>query len=310
MLLTRSVSINFTMTNFPRLIFLSFSVLIFFSCENDKEKLSQKENIPFRKNLINPFYFDQIFNTPNSFGSYWNAKSINQIDVSKISMYIKGGNNPDNIAEKFVYTFDKDGNNDNYYYENGQDLVNQTNYEYKVNEISKINIYKYFGIGNLPPVFVAKNDKRIVFYKSKANGKNDSLFFYPNQENPKVIIDKIGNYVNYIEIFVNEGATKKKILSEIEKIDTNLLHFELSDKTITYTRNGFPIESYHLGENWIQLERSQIWEYNKFNQPIVIKEWMHGTLIKDFNIMYNENSLPKKIVYNRKKYHLIYHKTK
>ncbi len=301
------------MTKNHKFIYLTFSIFILLSCGNSEEKITQKVNNPFRKNLINPFYFDQIFNTPNNSGSFWNAKHINQIDVNKISIYLKGGNNPDNILEKFIYTFDENGNNDNYsyyYYANSEDVVNQTNYEYKNDVISKINIYKYFGVGNLPPVFVSKNDQRTVFYKSKANGKNDSLFFYPNEENPKVIIDKIGNFVNYMEVFIKEGATKKQILNEITKVDSNLLHFELADKIITYTKNGLPFESYHLGENWIQLERSQLWEYNRFNQPIVIKEWMHGTLIKDINIMYNENSLPKKIEYNRKKYHLIYHKTK
>ncbi|MES2587691.1 MAG: hypothetical protein V4622_01850 [Bacteroidota bacterium] len=299
------------MIYYKSLIVISAVSLLFFSCEGNKKNEIKESNNPFTKNLINPFFFDQIFNTPNNCGSFWNAKYINQIDVNKVSIFLKGGNNPDNILEKYIYTFDKNGNNDNYsyyYYPNSKDVVNQSNFEYNGNELSKINIYKYFGIGNLPPVFVSKDPNRTVFYKSKANGKNDSLFYFPSVENPTIIIDKIGNFVNYIEIFVKEGSSRNKIIHEISKVDSNLTNFDFADKSITYTRNGLPIESYHLGENWIQLERSQTWEYNDFNQPVIIKEWMHGTLIKDIHITYNENSLPKKIEYNRKKYHLIYGK--
>lgn len=285
---------------------------LLFSCgESSDGRSEKKENVPYRKNLINPYYIDQILNTPNNFGSIWNASNIRQIVVDKISIVLKGGSNPDDIIEKYIFTFDSLGNNDNYsyyHYQNSQDVINQTNFQYHGKDIYKINVYRYFGVGNLPPTFVNQTPERTIFYKSKSNGKNDSLFFYPNAQKPKIIIDKIGNFVSRLEIFVPEGTPRSKIMSQLQAVDTNLTQYELTDKMLTYTNNGFPVESYHLGENWNHLERAKLWEYNKYKQPISFKEWMHGTLIKSISIQYNENALPKKIIYNRNKYLLNYHK--
>lgn len=288
-------------------LILSISLLLF-SCQQNTENKNRATQ-GFKKNLFNPFYIDYLFNTPNNFGSFWINKHVKQINISKISIVLKGGSNPENELEKYIYTFDKKGNNNNYkYFFNGkkEEVVNETNFEYTNNELSKINIYKYFGVGNLPPIRVLKKTNGSAFIKSKANGKNDTLFIYPSIEKPKIIIDKIGKFINYLEIFIEVGATKKEVLNQINEVYPYLSDFELADKTITYTKNGLPVESYHLGENWTQLERSQVWEYNKFDQVIQFKEWMHGTLIKDISILYNENSLPKKIIFNRKKYQLIY----
>lgn len=288
-----------------------FSLLILTLISSCSGENKTKNSSNFRKNLINPYYIDQIFNTPNNFGSFWISKHINQLDVNKISISLRGGSNPDDILEKYHYSFDENGNNDNYSYlyrNKILDTINQSNFEYVNNSLSKINIYKYYGVGNLPPVIVQNTENSTIFIKSKANGKNDSLFFYPNVENPKLIIDKIGKFINYMEIFVRVGATKKEIIDQLNSVYPYLSDFELADKTITYVKDGLPIESYHLGENWIQLERAQQWEYNKYNQVIHFKEWMHGTMIKNVDIMYNENSLPKKITLNRKKYLINYSK--
>jgi hypothetical protein len=299
------------MIHIKRILFFFSPILFLLSCSgNSNEK---NENIGFRKNIFNPFHVDQIFNTPNNFGSFWVSNNVKQLNVNKINLILKGGDNPDNVLEKYVYEFNSKGQNNNYSYFNfstQKEAINETNFEYSDNLLSKINIYKYFGVGNLPPLKVYYSDNYTVFCKSKANGKNDSLFFYPSVDNPKLIVDKIGKFVNYMEVIIKHGATKKEILNQISAYQPYLSEFDLAEKTITYTKNNLPFESYHLGDNWTQLQRSQYWEYNKFNQVILFKEWLHGTLIKDINILYNENSLPKKIIFNRKKYILIYSNSK
>lgn len=297
-------------TRYFKFSFFVILITLIFSCE-DKEHDNNKFNDPFRKNLFNPLYLDQILSTPNASGSIWISDHVKLIDIDNISIIMKGGNKPDNILEKYFYTFNKNGQNDTfkyYFYNTSSQVLNQTQFTYQ-NSLKKIDIIKYYGIGNLPPVFVNNTDERTVFFKSKSNNKNDSMFFYPTVLQPKIIIDKIGNFYNFIEIIVPKGSSANQIMDQISSVEPNLTKFELAEKLLTYTENGYPVESYHLGENWNQMELAKKWEYNKFNQPIVFKQWVHGTKVKDISILYNENSLPKKITFNRKKYNLIYKKT-
>jgi hypothetical protein len=292
-------------------LYILFTLILFASCQENKENDKNIYNDPFRKNLINPLYLDQLFATPNAFGSVWISEHVKLLDVDKISLVLKGGNRPDNTLEKFIYSFNNKGQNDTfmyYFYNTSSDVLNETNFSYTNNSLSKINIIKYYGVGNLPPVLAKEHQSAMVFYKSKSNNKNDSMFFYPNVAHPKVVIDKIGNYYNFVEVFVPKGKSTNDILNQVMAVDSNLAHFDLAEKLLTYTENGLPVESYHLGENWNQMELAKQWEYNKFDQPIHFNQWIHGTKIKDIDILYNENSLPKKITFNRKKYHLIYKK--
>jgi hypothetical protein len=294
--------------DFKKLIFFYFFLhFIIFSCSENK--MFKNKSKSSHNNLFNPYHIDQLFNTPNNFGSFWISKNVKQLNINKINIILKGGNNTDNILDKYSYQFDLKGNNKAYNHCNfssQNEEINKTSFEYANNKLNKINIYKYFGVGNFPPVKAHYLDKYTVFCKSKGNGKNDSLFFYPSVENPKLIVDKIGKFINHMEVIIRYGATKKEIVNQINSFYPYLSEFDLAEKTITYTKNDLPFESYHLGDNWSQLQRSQLWEYNKFNQVILFKEWMNGTLIKDINILYNENALPKKIIFNRKKYIIIY----
>lgn len=305
-----------TIIKFKRLIlkkYLPIIPLLFFllSCEENKEHDNDKFNDPFRKNLINPLYLDQLFSTPNTFGPIWTSEHVKLLDIDKISIVLKGGNSPDNILEKYIYTFNPKGQSDTFkyfFYNTSKEALNETNFAYSKKSLGKINIIKYYGVGNLPPISAYETPQSTVFYRSKSNNKNDTMFFYPNVNQAKVIIDKIGNYYNYVEIITPKGTSSNEIMKQIASVDSNLAHFELAEKLLTYTENGYPVESYHLGENWNQMELAKQWEYNKFKQPIHFKQWIHGTKVKDIDILYNENSLPKKITFNRKKYHLIYKK--
>lgn len=282
------------------------------SCDLKQGEGNESAGDPFRKNLFNPFCIDQLFNTPNACGSVWMSSNMRLLDIHKVSVVLKGGNTPDNVLEKFVYTFNRKGQNDTfqyYFYNISEDVLNETHLSYDKENLLKIDIIKYYGVGNHPPVKVYRDSEKTVFYKSKSNGKNDSLFFYPDPIHPRVIVDKIGNFYNSIEIIVPKGSSVNHIMNQVTAIDPDLSHFELSEKLLTYTEKKYPVESYHLGENWNQMELARQWEYNKYHQPIHFRQWMHGTKIKDIDILYNENSLPKKITFNRKMYHLIYKKS-
>jgi hypothetical protein len=266
----------------------------------------------FEGNIFNPYYMEYLLSSPNAFGPVWEPAVLNQMEINEFSVYIKGGNNPDHILEKFVYTLNDKGSvrEFNYYlYSNSLDLLSNSNFSYTSdNQLSKIDISKYFGARNLPPSFVKYDTSRVLVVTSKSNGKNDSLIFYPTVEKPAVIVDKIGSFTNMIEIIVPEGSSTRDIKAHISQIDTNLAVFEYAEKVVTFTKDGYPQESYHLGDNWNQLEKCKSWTYNSLDQPVEFRQWLHGTLIKDISITYGEDHLPKQLLFNRKKYFFSYKK--
>jgi hypothetical protein len=281
-----------------------------FSCTNNEEKVPEVINNSLKYNIINPYYLDKIVNPPINYGSIWIEKNIKQLIINNVNIVLKGGKNPNEVYEKQVFHFNKNGNlkeSEYYIYTISDKILNQFSYNYTDSkQLEKININKFFESTNQPPIFVRKTEHYDVFFKPKANKRNDSIFFYPSFEKPEIIIEKIGNFINHMEIFVEFGSPASVFMNKIQTIDSSLTSFELADKIITYTENSLPLESYHLGENWKVLELSKKWEYNKYNQPLLFKEWLHGTLIKNISIKYNENSLPKKYIFNKKNYTLIY----
>lgn len=282
------------------------------SCSTKNQKELDAINNSFKYNIFNPFYIDKLVSPPLNYGSVCLSENIKKLAVNRINFVLRGGKNPTDVYEKQIYKFLNNGKlseNEFYFYAFSDKIMNQLNYHYQGANLDKIDVYKFFGVGNQPPIFVSQNERCEYYYKSKANRVNDTLFFYPNMERPDVIIEKIGNFINHMEIIVDRGSSASMFMQKIKNIDSSLVSFEIADKIITYTENKLPMESYHLGHNWNVMEMAKKWDYNKFNQPTVFKEWLHGTLIKDISIHYNENSLPKKYIVNKKKYTLIYSKT-
>jgi len=291
-----------------------FSFFVLLGCNRSESTVTvpePKEPV-FEGNIFNPFYMEYLLSSPNAFGPVWEPGVLKQMEINEFSVYIKGGNNPDHILEKFVYTLNDKGSvkDFNYYlFSNASGLLSNSNFSYTSdNKLSKIDISKYFGASNLPPSFVKYDSTSVLVVTSKSNGKNDSLIFYPSVEKPEIIIDKIGSFTNVIEVFVPEGSSMGDIKAHVSQIDTNLAVFEYAEKVVTFTKDGYPQESYHLGDNWNQLEKCKSWAYNQANQPVEFKQWLHGTLIKDISITYGEDHLPKQLIFNRKKYYFSYKK--
>lgn len=292
--------------------YLALSLLFLFvsACSSKDKHIDAVEN-SLKYNAVNPFYIDKLVNPPLNYGSIWFPEFIKKITINQLSVVLKGGKNPEDVYEKQVYKFNEAGNltdNEFYHYVISDQVQNQVHYHYSSSIIRKIDVFKYLGNSNQAPVFVQKNEKCEFYYKPKFNQKNDTLFFYPSMNKPEVIIQKIGNIINHMEVIVDKGASADYFMNRIKQIDSTLLSFEIADKIITYTENNLPIESFQLTNNWNVMEMIKKWEYNKFNQPIAFYEWLHGTKIKDISIKYNENALPKKYIFNKKTYTLIYKK--
>ncbi|TNE52753.1 MAG: hypothetical protein EP338_14030 [Bacteroidetes bacterium] len=291
-------------------LILSFSIILG-ACEGQRGRKRPITNAPYRKNLFNPLYIDRITYSPKRCGSIWYPENIDQIDIQQISLVLRASKNGMDL-DKHQYFFDSIGRTKSYNFYSftkSEDIISQMGFRYRKDQLTQIDLFRYHGLSNFPPITCSKNSRFEGFYTSHSGQNNDSLLFYPNSRQPKIIIERLGGQVNHLEIIIDEKASDLQILKRVSRIDTNLIQYQHAEKIITYTREGLPRESFYLDEDWNQLELVKQWEYNQDNQPTHFVEWLHGKKIKDIYVRYNENSLPKRITFNRRKYFLIYRKS-
>jgi hypothetical protein len=276
------------------------------STKNTKVETEKKVNIEFTANLLNPIYLTSLFEAPNNFGTIWNKNVIELLKIKKISLFVKGGRYKNNMSEKLSYVFSSNGNalNFNHYlYNISLDPFSTSGCTYDSNDaLEKIDVFKYMQFGNVPPVFIKRDSTKTTVITSKNSNDFDSLIFYPNIENPKLIVEIVNHKVNSIEIFVEKGANLEKIQSLSKTLDSTLTIFEFSEKSVTFLENNLPQESFHLDAKWNRQEKSKKWEYNENQQPIKYSEHLHGTLIKNIEITYDEENLPVEFLVDRKRF--------
>lgn len=283
------------------------SVVLLASCSGNKpaEAKKAKPEVIYDGNLIRPIYLGSLFESPNTFGPVWDVEACRKMNLEKISMYVKGGYLPNHMAEKLTYTFNTQGNPRefaHYIYTASTEPFSSSNFVYENDKLSKVDINKYLDFSNLPPVMIDIDSTRTISITSRGNGESDSLIFYPSIENPRMIVEIVDAFINSIEIFVDKGTNTQEIKALAMQVDSNLVDFELTEKTVTYMENGLPVESYQFDKSWQKLEKSKSWDYNSKKQPTQYKEWLHGTLVKDIVINYKDNNLPAEIIVDRKKY--------
>jgi len=285
-----------------------FSLVLIAACSDKKPQveIENKASIDFQANLFNPIYLTSLFDAPNNFGPIWNKNALTILKINKMSLFVKGGKYKNNMSEKLSYTFNSNGNTLNfnhYLYNLSLKSFSNSGFTYDSNDaLEKIDVFKYMQFGNVPPVFIKRDSIKTTVITSKNSNDFDSLIFYPNIENPKLIVEIVNHKVNSIEIFVQKGANLEKIQLLSKTLDSTLNIFEFSEKSVTFLENNLPQESFHLDAKWNRQEKSKKWEYNENQQPVKYKEYLHGTLIKYIVINYDEKNLPVEFLVDRKRF--------
>ena len=283
-------------------------ILLLASCTPKKEPVvkEKKVQVKYSGNIFNPLYLARLLETPVSFGPILNLETCQEMNLAKVTLYVKGGRYYDSYSEKLVYLFNKQSLPISFnHYDRSQKEYpySELNFVYNSEkEINKINIAKYMGISNLPPVLFSSDSTQTLSLTSKGNERSDSLIYYPSIFNPKLIISVVNNFVNSMEIIADKSTHPEDWMYIASSYDSTLFDFALTAKTITLTENGLPVTSYDLDSNWNKKERIRSWEYNSENQPVYYKEWLHGSLVKLMEISYASNNLPKMFIVDRKKF--------
>ncbi len=285
------------------------------ACSQNKTKVEpeKKNTNTLKENIFNPLYVTALFDSPNNFGPIWNTDVILALKLKKVSLYVKGGRYKNNMSEKLTYSFNAAGKAidfNHFLYNNSTSPFSNSGFTYDSKGfLEKIDVFKYMEFGNVPPIFIRKDSAKTVVITSKNNNNFDSLIFYPTIENPKLIVEIVNHKVNSAEFLLEKGTSLEEIQALAKTLDSTLKIFALSEKSVTYLENDLPIESYRLGMNWNKQEKSKSWEYNENQQLIGFSERLHGTLIKNIVIYYDDDNLPTELVIDRKRF-IFYSSTK
>lgn len=285
------------------------------ACSQNKTKVEpeKKNTNTLKANIFNPLYVTALFDSPNNFGPIWNTDVILALKIKKVSLYVKGGRYKNNMSEKLTYSFNAAGKAidfNHFLYNNSTSPFSNSGFTYDSKGLlEKIDVFKYMEFGNVPPILIRKDSAKTVVITSKNNNNFDSLIFYPTIENPKLIVEIVNHKVNSAEFLLEKGTSLEEIQTLAKTLDSTLNIFALSEKSVTYLENDLPIESYRLGMNWNKQEKSKTWEYNENQQLIGFSERLHGTLIKNIVIYYDDDNLPTELVIDRKRF-IFYSSTK
>jgi hypothetical protein len=285
------------------------------ACSQNKTNVEpeKKNTNTLKVNIFNPLYVTTLFDSPNNFGPIWNTDVILALKLKKVSLYVKGGRYKNNMSEKLTYSFNAAGKAidfNHFLYNNSTSAYSNSGFTYDSKGfLEKIDVFRYMEFGNVPPILIRKDSAKTVVITSKNNNNFDSLVFYPTIENPKLIVEIVNHKVNSAEFLLEKGTSLEEIQTLAKTLDSTLNIFALSEKSVTYLENELPVESYRLGMNWNKQEKSKTWEYNENQQLIGFSERLHGTLIKNIVIYYDDDNLPTELVIDRKRF-IFYSSTK
>lgn len=269
-------------------------------------KAPKKDTLRFSQNIFLPLYIGKILEAPFEYGPILNDSVCKQYAFSKINMYSKNGRLKNNISEKHTYLFNSDGLPEHYFHFNQisrEQPYTELLFGYNAGkQVTKIEFAKFISFSNTPPVTITYDSLKTINKISRGGEFYDSILFYPSLQQPSLIAQVGNQQVKWIEFIVDVNDQQDKWKELITLLDSNYRDLNLSNKSVTLLENGLPQESYSLNNEMEKMERQKVWEYNKDNKPVNYREYLHGSLVKNIEISYEKNGLPREIFLNRKKF--------
>jgi hypothetical protein len=296
-----------------RLIFLIFmSVFIISSCTENtghkKELTSEKQQIKWNINFFNPLYIDEILDHPNQIGAQWENTFIDTFRIKTINLFTKGGIGKNGVNEKYAYSFTSQGAANEFYYYNTKIATSAqsiSSFQYEKNNLQQINVFRFLGTTNNPPIITQQDSSKTIFIYPKSGSKNDTTFLFPTVKSPDIILKKVGDLVESIEVIQHDEFNLMEMMKRVSKLDSSIVFSDLTLKTVTILKNSLPQSSYVLNEKWERTGKLKAWYYAN-SQLIKYEEFLHQTLVKTIEIEYDNQNLPVSIIQNRKKFNIHY----
>jgi hypothetical protein len=287
--------------------------MIALACNNNSTTLSsskKKSSLEQNKSthlFLNPYFLPNFLEDIDIkyYPFIFNANT----GLNKANYFVKNGRLPNNISEKYTYLFNSSGKlNSLSHFSQATNYQPYTDFifHYSADNISKMEIIKYMQNVNQPPIQYIQDSLYSLIIEPKTEFNNDSTYFFPSFENPKLIYTRSNNKTIEATFYFPQGTSMEAVKKEILNANHQVKLDDFTYLYVTYTDNNLPIETLELTQDLEYFNKIRTWEYNSNWQPIRYREYLMSNLIKDLSIEYNKKSQPTYIQMNKKVFYAYY----
>jgi hypothetical protein len=284
----------------------SFSLLLNSCIEGPKHNYSLPSNVSLSEyTLYNPFFIDQLNETPFQFGNIWNDSLLKTAGINRIKFITKGLKNPEDTSELIQFSFNEKFE---------LSTFNFTQFEVSKTPICQASfngnngkLNRYFG-ENVNQKLERKHEKtRVLQLRERKNGIWDTTFIYGSLDRPTAIIEKSGTFISHINLIIKEGEAlnrTKEILASLSIEMSDLLNAE---KNVTYVDQNYrPQRTYLIDESFVQTNLVAEWEYENNKKLVGFKKFVNLSPIKEYSFNYTDDKLLRSFEFNRVKFTVEY----
>jgi hypothetical protein len=255
--------------------------------------------------MLSLFFIEQLNEAPIKQYSAWNDSILKLTGINKINIQSKGLKNPEDIAERIEFSFDKSKRLMTYSHSKmdvSQDPLTIINFK-----SSDGRLTKYFGESCDQKLNVELFDKGSRFIRYRTSDFKDEFTIYGSIEQPLIMLEKSGKYISRVTVILEENEPLRKVESILKGLQIDEKELINAEKLVTYVDEHYrPQRTYALSEELIQTALVAEWQYEGHKKLISYKRFVNSSPIKDYEFSYSDDKLLRSFIYNRINYSVDY----
>lgn len=286
-------------------------VLFFCACSDKQSGIKEFKRLNLQKTPL--FHYNSVGmlnEAPMSFVEPWNRAALQELGIKRITLYSKGGKNPDDTLEKITFSYSGQWETlayKGFKFDETADTWTSGTLTLPGKEQSGTILFdKHFGIDKESKTLVKPTRKGYLLLHRKTGNRYDSTWVVGALEQPDAIITKIGRSVFSIELFLPEGSSTNDIVDRFGALSLDGDNLGAAQRTVTFTQNGRPLRTFLLNDAFSQVARIREWTYTKDANIATYQEWMGAALVRDMSWHYGKSQLPEYTTIDRNTYFYTY----
>ena len=281
--------------------------LLLFSCEGDVAADRVYPRLDLDKTPLMRYAFvSAIDEAPVAFVTSWNNEALKKAGIRSISMFSKGGKNPDDTLEKLVLHYSGDWTSLNYkgfkfdempaIWTSGSIVIPTAS------SPGEILFQRHYGIDKTLKTTIQgiHGGYRLLRYKS--DNRFDTTWIFGTLTAPAAVVSKIGKTLFSIDLYMRKGSSTRDIVAAFRKLPFDTRSVAAAQCSVIFTESGRPREAFLLSETFSQVGKTKSWTYRPDHSITAYQEWIGTSVVKDMTWEYGTSQLPERLTVNRKTY--------
>jgi hypothetical protein len=288
-------------------IFLAL-ILLQLSCSGESSRIRKFKQINLDKNPIFHYaHIGMLNEAPVSFVEPWNRNALKKMKVHRITLFSKGGKNPDDTLELIRFDYSNKWQDLRYegfkFDESQEPWTVGTLLIPDKNQTGQILFSRHYGIEKKLKTIVQPTENGYLFLRQKAgNNHFDSTWVFGTLLKPEAIVSKIGKSVFSVELFMRENSSTRDIIRHFNALPVTGINIETAHCSVTFMRSGKPRRSFLLNDQFSQVAKIREWSYTPGNNIASYQEWMGDVPTREMSWHYGKSQLPEYTVIDRNTY--------